>query len=334
MSETTGITVLIPFRNEADHLPVIIAALENQVSVGENTEVIWIDDESDDDGLAIVMRAASRNNLWKCLTRQGPPGKKSALQTGVSAAQYNHILTTDADCTMDVEWLYQARAAIQEFPKSDILILPVVVCPENNGFSRLQYTESLQLLVLIAVTSAFGRPVLCSGANLIFRKSFYERSLRCRDDFHIASGDDMFLLQQAENAQFVAAPEILVTTQPTKDWSSFIHQRVRWFGKVRHLKRPRFFLVGILVGIWQFALFSLPLITWFFEWPWMPYALFAITKVLIDISSQWWMSKRLNQPFYPLSSWLYSLLYPMVQILILFMGIFIQPVWKGRAIGR
>lgn len=332
MSEITGVTVLIPFRNEAIHLPTIIDALEKQI-IKENIEIIWIDDASEDDGRAIVMKAVDRNSQWKCLTREGAPGKKFALHTGVSAARYNYILTTDADSYMDTTWLQNAHSVIREHPLAEMIILPVVVQPENHFLSQLQYAESLHLLALNTIMSSLGCPVLCNGANLIFRKSFYTSAYTTRNDFHIASGDDMFLLDKAEKVAFVASKG-LVTTQPTNDWQSFVHQRIRWFGKVRHLKGPRFFAVGVLVGIWQFALYLWLLAAWYFGRTWAPCVIFTCAKISIDGISQWLIARKLNQRFYMLSTFSYSLLYPILQLVILFLRIFIQPTWKGRAIDR
>lgn len=334
MTEINGLTVIIPFRNEAPHLHSIIAALEGQENSKEGVEVIWIDDESDDDGLAIVTIAVARNRNWKCLKREGVPGKKSAIQTGILAARHDYILTTDADCTMDTTWIERTKSILQGNPDMDMFIMPVIVKLEHNIWSQFQHAESLQLLSLSSITSALGFPVLCSGANLVFRKSFYERAYECRNDFHIASGDDMFLLQQAEKVRFIASSKVLVTTQPTKDWTSLIHQRMRWFGKVCNLSRPRFFIVGTLVGIWQFGLCLLLLITWFFQLSWMPFMILTGVKLIIDLALQYWMARRLKQSFYPLYGLFFSLAYPLFQLVVLFMSIFIEPVWKGRAISR
>lgn len=332
MSMLSGITVLIPFRNEARNLPVIIDALERQVIVAENVEVIWINDESEDDGVAIITEAVSKNDRWKCLQRDGVPGKKSAIHTGILAAQYDVILTTDADCTMDVGWLGSAQTLINQYPATDIIILPVIVRAGDNLICQLQNIESLQLLTLSAVTSALGCPVLCSGANLIFRKSFYMKTYGCRDDFDVASGDDIFLLQQAEKVKLIATSGVVVTTEPMVNWNTFLHQRIRWIRKVHKLKLPRFFITGALVGIWQFSLYLLPLSILLFELSLKPALLFMGMKIMIDIISQWWVASRLKQSFSPLSSLYFALLYPFFQMVILFLSIFIQPAWKGRAI--
>ena len=332
MSEIPAITVIIPFRNEAPHLHSIIDAIECQENSQQGVEVIWINDESDDDSLAIVTKAVARNRDWKCLAREGVPGKKSAIHTGILAARHNYILTTDADCTMNTTWIGQIKSFIQGNPEADLFILPVVVMSEHDTLSRFQRIESLQLLALSAVTSGFGFPVLCSGANLVFRKSFYGRTYECRNDFHIASGDDIFLLQQAEKALFFASSKALVSTQPTTDWTSLIHQRIRWFGKVRNLSKPRFFIVGILAGIWQFSLYLFPLTYWFCQWSWLLFMIFMGIKLIIDIALQFWIARRLEQPYYPLYGLLFSFSYPLFQVVVLFMGIFIVPVWKGRSI--
>lgn len=334
MSAAPGITVLIPFRNEAAHLPVIIEAMEQQQVDINYVEILWIDDASEDDGAAIVLQATMRNKHWKCLQRQGSPGKKSAIHTGVVAAKYEYILTTDADCRMGAHWIHHAREAAQTNPDAEMWVMPLLVSAEPGVWTRLQHAESLQLVALASITSAVHIPVLCSGANLLFRKSFYTMSYGKRDDLHLASGDDMFLLQQAMRVHFMADSQNTVTTRPCIDFHALLQQRLRWFGKVRHLKRLYFFAVGMVVGLWQFALYLWPLTIVLYQGSWRAFLIFAIIKLIIDMNLQRSIAKKLGQPYRAGDSFFFSLLYPLFQLLLLVMSIFIQPVWKGRLVGR
>jgi len=332
MNDFSGVSVIIPFRNEACTLPAIIAALERQIMVSKNIEVIWVDDASDDEGHFWVKDAVSRNVGWRYLQSEGAPGKKCALHTGIMASKYDNILTTDADCTMGPEWIYRAIELMQSHHDLELFILPVVVRSEGNLRSQWQFVESLQLLALSRITSALRIPVLCSGANLIFRKTFYERSFSSRDDWNIASGDDMFLLEQSYCARFFATEAITVMTHPVSDFNSLIHQRVRWFGKVSKLKRFHFFAVGVVVGIWQFGLYILAGLTMIYPMTLKAFMIFGATKIFTDLTLQFFMARRLNLRFHLMYSLLFIILYPLFQVIIILASLYIKPVWKGREI--
>lgn len=332
MNRNFGVSVIIPFRNEAEHLPQIIAALEGQNVVTQNVEVIWVDDASEDNGTALVKHAVDRNYGWKYLYREGIPGKKAALHTGIVAARFDNILTTDADCTMGDSWIANAMQLLQDHLATEIFILPVIVGINQSEMSHWQNIESIQLLALSRITSAMHYPVLCSGANLMFKRSFYESTLSLRGDLQIASGDDLFLLEQAREARFFGRAELKVITSPAENWKSFIQQRVRWFGKVRKLKRARFFIIGGLVSIWQFAIPLMFLLTVLNQWSFSMLILLVLIKWLLDLSLQYFISTGLQQRFDCIRGLAFSLFYPLMQCIILSAGLFIKPLWKGRFI--
>lgn len=332
MNRDVGVSVIIPFRNEAAQLPFIIASLEGQRGVVANIEVIWVDDASEDDGASMVMEAVDRNAGWKYLLRQGLPGKKSAIHTGILSAQFDCLLTTDADCVMGSDWLAQAVELQKIHSGTEIFILPVIVEINDTEISQWQNIESIQLLALTEITASLHVPVLCSGANLMFRKRFYERALTLRNDLHIASGDDLFLLEQASSVKFFASAALKVTTRSAENIKSFAHQRVRWFGKVTKLRRPRFFIIGSAVGVWQFAIPAILLWILLLRSPVYAGIIFIMIKLWVDLTLQYRISRRLRLQFDFLRGLMFSLTYPMIQFGILLAGIFIVPVWKGRPI--
>lgn len=332
MLNKDGVTVIVPFRNEVSFLPKIIDALEQQIMLNESVEIIWVDDDSEDGGLEIVQQAVARNVNWKCLQREGRPGKKSALHTAILLAQNEFILTTDADCTMGIHWISAAMKLFTTHRNWDMFILPVVVCANGSPLTRFQQVESIQLFSLTALTSAINIPVLCSGANLLFRKSFYFEAARSRKDFHTPSGDDLFLLEQTNKAIVFSEAELVVSTDAVKTWRSVLHQRIRWLGKVRMLRKRRFFWVGVAVGCWQFAWLLLSVIAWVCQSAYWPFLLIVPLKLFVDIVLQYNMTKKLNQSMYLLYGMAFSMLYPLFQLIVLSAGFFVKPYWKGRRI--
>ena len=97
------ISVIVPCRNAAEHLPGLIKCIGNQNYDSDLFELIIIDDNSDDPSYIPDSEHNSLKNL-KVLKNEGR-GKKKAIMTGVSASVGSYIITTDADCLPGEKWL-------------------------------------------------------------------------------------------------------------------------------------------------------------------------------------------------------------------------------------
>ena len=104
---------------------------------------------------------------------------------------------------------------------------------------RLQRAEYAALQQITVETALRGKPVMCSGANLIVRR---ERWLESWPDLHeeIPSGDDMFLLESVKRRglriEVLDSEEYTAVVHPLTTWKAFFRQRMRWAGKAPHYK--------------------------------------------------------------------------------------------------
>jgi cellulose synthase/poly-beta-1,6-N-acetylglucosamine synthase-like glycosyltransferase len=105
---------------------------------------------------------------------------------------------------------------------------------------------------------ALGFPIMCNGANLAFRKGTFQEVGGYTGNFHVASGDDEFLLRKIGarypgSLYFVTHPQSVVTTRAAPSVSAFIRQRLRWAGKWRHNTSAYTVLVALYVWAIQVA---------------------------------------------------------------------------------
>ncbi len=120
---------------------------------------------------------------------------------------------------------------------TDLLILPLRMTGGNSLLERLQIAEYAAIQQLTIDSAQQGKPVLCSGANLIVRR---ERWLESWGDLRpeIPSGDDMFLLESFKRRglriEVQDAPEYTASVQAVPTWRAFFRQRMRWAGKAPH----------------------------------------------------------------------------------------------------
>lgn len=229
--------ILIPFRNEADHLPCLLNNLEKIASYPQ--PVIFIDDHSTDGSGALVSDFIARKGRtdWVSIKSEGV-GKKAALATGVHYSQADIILTTDADCLLPVNWVREMPRA---FERSGIQLVagPVITASGNGFFSRFQQIEWGSILLLTNYLFSIGRPTMCSGANLAYRRAAFLAVDGYLGNEHYPSGDDEFLLKKIVNhfghqaVSYIHHRESLVQTGPATSLGTFVQQRIRWAGKWR-----------------------------------------------------------------------------------------------------
>lgn len=257
-SFTTKISVLVPARNEEDNIAACVESLARQLYPKDLYEVIVIDDHSTDRTWEILQDLYYPDLAKTCL-RLSEEGvikahKKFAIETGIRCATGDLIVTTDADCLFDPEWL-STLAAFYEETGAKFIAAPVRIGGERDSF--LSIFQTLDFLTLQGITGAavYRRfHSMCNGANLAYeKKAFYEvEGFRGIDA--IPSGDDMLLmhkiyLKYPERVFFLKSPRAIVTTGPETSWRGFINQRVRWASKADRYDDRRIFWVLLLVYI-------------------------------------------------------------------------------------
>ncbi len=104
------VTILIPAYNEAAAIGDVIAAVQRvRRSLGRSSELLVIDDGSQDDTGRIAIASGAR-----VLTHPYNRGKGAALKTGIEAASGETVVVVDADGQHDPEhirWLLAHRPA-------------------------------------------------------------------------------------------------------------------------------------------------------------------------------------------------------------------------------
>lgn len=268
-----GLSVLIPIRNEAEKLPVLLESLEGQTCPPEFFEIIFIDDGSTDQSRAIISKYISYTSLHMklldILPGEGSP-KKRAIELGIKDSKFNLIATTDGDCILPENWI----STLQDMLSTKHFIFGPVIFKEepNSLWHTWQKIEFSSLIGSAAVGSFLGRPFMASAANMAFRKSTFDTIGGYDGNRHIASGDDEFLLkkivqQVPQGVQFLKSKKMAVVTQAKNNLFDFYHQRLRWAGKWKYQKGKMpavyvffvhlFMLSALFSGHWDLVLLKI-----------------------------------------------------------------------------
>lgn len=254
------ISVIVAARNEEAMLPQLLESMAAQDYPALLWELIIVDDHSED-RTAEIAESFEMDNL-KTIRMEGrlPANvnayKKKALETGIGAASGELIVTTDADCVVNKNWLTTIGAFYAEHP-CKMIVMPVHMKSEGGWLGVFQQLDFMALQGITGAATRWGIHGMCNGANLAYtRNSFYEAGGFNGID-HMASGDDLMLLQKMkqrwENGiRYLLSPAVIVQTEPQKTMKDFFSQRIRWAGKAGNY--PDVTMLPVLLVVYLFNL--------------------------------------------------------------------------------
>ena len=277
------VSVVVPARDEAASIEACLSSILACDYPADRFEVLVVDDLSEDATPAVVERvmrgvnapvaAGGRDSVEEAPERlrllhmpenldRARAHKKRAIEKGVAHALGALVLTTDADCTVPPGWIRAMASAFEDIeadpeavPVTAFVSGPVLYRPGRTAFARMQALEFLGLVAAGAGAIGAGRPMICNGANVAYRKDVFEALGGFSGIDHLTSGDDELLMQRIHDAtphrvRFCPAPEAAVLTEPAPTLRAFFHQRKRWASKGAHYPNRR--LVALLVAIYLF----------------------------------------------------------------------------------
>ena len=321
--QDTNITLIIPFRDEASQIPKLLESL-SKLNLLEGDEIFLVDDHSSDGGISSEYNLRSEIQVLESPANQ-TGSKKNALSIGIHHAKNEWILTSDADCTFDPEWINTWRKVLHS--SVNMFIGPVYSIDNKFSFATLFHHAENACLQVIAMASAqHKQQLICSGANLLFRKSIWELVGGYKSHIHIPSGDDVLLMQ---SFQEYAPSKVcvhfeksnVVRTQSVTNWKTWFLQRRRWASKTGHLANKVQKLHAALLLVWIFAF---PIALWLLG----PLYFFLLTPEMLLMG---FLSWKLNTKF---KYWMwpfFRIFYPGLLIIMPFTSFIWPSTWKNRS---
>lgn len=265
------VSVIVAFRNEAENLPVLLISLEKQSFPKDKFEVILVNDNSDDESISIIENFSGNLNLKLFslpIDISGRGHKKQAIKFGIENSKGEIIITTDADCFSGENWI---SSMVKHF-KTDTGFLsgPVKYTEGKNIFERIQQLEFSGLVFTGAGLINQGRPAICNGANIAYRRSAYEMIGGYSGLMKLTSGDDEIIMQEIAKSgkykvDFCTNPESIVFTNPSPNIKSFIEQRRRWASKGIFYKNNLLYVKLIFIFIFFLSVVIHPLLILFYN---------------------------------------------------------------------
>ncbi|MBN2166509.1 MAG: glycosyltransferase [Marinilabiliaceae bacterium] len=324
------ISVVVAFRNEASNLNNLCNYLLNQNYPVNKYEIILVDDYSTDNWRDIFDSKSERLMVISSFRE----GKKAALREGILHAKGDIIVTTDADCILQKNWLnvISSSMLVNSF---QMLIGPVKMESENNFFGRFQVIDFLSLQLVGLGLAKCNFPIMCNGANISYMRSGYIKyNDQLNDKF--LSGDDQFLLHSFKKSGFsigaIISDTSLVCTKVEKGIKSLLKQRIRWASKSTGYTDWQTIIVALLVFWVNLFWVSFSVLMFFNTILWPFFVLFVLLKAFVDRSLLKPGSQLFQIRWDEFLFWIMQLLHPFFICIVVFSSFIVPVSWKGRQI--
>ena len=324
------VTLIIPFRNEEKRIDRLFQSLK--VSSKLPTQIVFVNDHSDDLSCSKISEELGKfNNLQLLNLPSGIFGKKQAIRYGVNLTKTEFVLTMDADVYFEPTYFEE----LEKLAEADLYLLPAVL-KATNPIHHLFEIDLLLINALNTGLNGLSRPIIASGANLLFkRKSFLEFD-RFETHKHIPSGDDIYLLRDFRDAKadvrVVARRSFKVETETPQSFKEFIHQRIRWIAKTGNVNDHLSTILAIIQFIFIISFWSIEIKLLVENEYQSAFILFGL-KTGLDMLFFFSFFREFNR----LTAWLlipfYQLIFPIYNLILLFLLPFFKPKWKGRYSG-
>ena len=226
------VSVIVAARNEEEHIGRCIESLFSIEYPRDKLEIIIVNDSSTD-RTADILEEYRRSKSFRVLrTKPGEGnlrGKANALAQGIEASSGEILMFTDADCTVNPDWI---RQTIQFFSQEVGVVGGFTLLRANRTFEGVQALDWVFLFSLSSATAGWNIPLTAIGNNLSLRRSAYDKTGGYRE-IPFSVTEDYSLVRAIRNktgleVRFPANAQSVVTSSACRDWKQLFHQKQRW----------------------------------------------------------------------------------------------------------
>jgi poly-beta-1,6-N-acetyl-D-glucosamine synthase len=327
-SNNNTVTVIVPHRDDQENLKNYLTQIKTQNDFDIFT---WVVSE---DG--IHSNYVNEKNIQFIKNENGKYfGKKSAIENAIAHSNRDYCIINDVDIVFNSKQYFSTIKQDLDNHQPDLWIGLYQFIPQGHYFlDALQLNENRVLQMMTYSFAKIGHPILCSGANMAYARTTFEKLQPYKDNQTVLSGDDMFLLEIfriKKNIKIITSKEIdtIISTEAKNSWYTYFQQRLRWIKKTKYLKNYLLHFVSTLSLFANLACIA----TWilFVKTAEIGYLYVLLTKTVTE-----WLIAHTGylktEKKFTLASVLLSHFYGLVLIYMLIFGLVNKTSWKGRQI--
>jgi cellulose synthase/poly-beta-1,6-N-acetylglucosamine synthase-like glycosyltransferase len=322
------LVVLIPFRNEEARIATILKCI-NELNEHPGA-FVFINDHSTDGSIVRIKDMLVADSYTLLNLPEHQTGKKEAIRYAIDNTDSIYILTIDADVVIAPDYFKE----LAKLTDADMYVLPAIM--KAQRFTELFYEIDLVLANVINTGLAgFIRPIMASGANLLYRRDTFNRVDNFEAHKHKASGDDTYLLrdfrENGTEVRLVSNICVAVHTETPQSFREFIEQRLRWLGKTGNLKDHLGTSLILLQVLFTFCFvciagYAVVHLDWLLLL--IVYGIKTGTDMLLVFPYFSRIRRLVSWFFIPI----YELFIPIYAVIIVSLYFTYKPKWKGRPI--
>lgn len=292
LAPTEAFTVVISVRNEEDNIENCLNSILKQNYPRQLYEIIVINDFSTDSTLKKISPFENRVKLIKLSEhlpqeRANFPNKKTAITMAVNMAKNPLILCADGDCEYGENWMLSIEQFYKKY-KKDFIAAPVDYIFDNTWLFNFLEMDLVAMMGVTAGSIGQKKPVMASGANMMFTKAVFKEVNGYEGNEEIPSGDDVFLMQKVfinneKAVGFVKNTEAIAFTIAPHTFTEFLNQRIRWTSKSTNMIDVKVKVVLVFNYLFYLALFLNFFVLPFFNIAFLVFGVvMMVFKLIID----------------------------------------------------
>ena len=162
-----SVSVVVCVKNEELVLDNLLYDLKKQKFKGK-LEFIIVDDNSSDNSKKIINKFVSIDNRFKYVSSDlGSKNlffKKKALDAGIKASRNNHLIFTDAGCSLSDNWI---QSIMSNYSNDVNFVVGLsFVNSSSNLVSKFQKIDLLMLMISTLSSFNLNYPLASTGQNI------------------------------------------------------------------------------------------------------------------------------------------------------------------------
>lgn len=326
------VSVIVCARNEIENLKLFLSSVLEQDY--PKFQVIVVNDCSWDESEKYLEELEQQFSHLKIVTLKEQEryshGKKFALALGIKAAEFDHLLLTDADCyPQSKNWIKEMMGSYK--PETEIVI-GYGAYTKQKSFINTWVRYDTVFNSIQYFSSALGRnPYMGVGRNLSYKKSLFFKNKGFASHQHILSGDDDLFVNEtatSKNVEVCLHPTSFTYSKPKTNFKDWFVQKRRHISASKLYKMGHKFKLGLFFGsqiLFYVTLIALLIIKFKVLWVASAFAL----RLVLQMGIYGKCMNRLNEkdliiliPFYDL---FIAIIYP---ILGMYNMLFKSKSWK------
>ena len=196
-----------------------------------------------------------------------------AITLGIKAAQYDHILLTDADCEpISNQWIKEMSRGFAS-SDTDIVLGYGPYFQEASFINRLIRFDTMVIALQYMSFAKAGFAYMGIGRNLAYKKDIFIKNRGLSSHSHIKSGDDDLFINEVAtktNVSLSYSSSSFVYSIPENTFKFWVRQKQRHLSTFELYKKTHQFLLSgevfsrILFYLLFFTLISVNISNYFF----------------------------------------------------------------------